>query len=644
MTLLPFRYKFFLTIILPLSFLLCNITTAQESQQQKLQSSKLQTPEAIPLKPVKIESAAPNNSVSLMTAWGRKVSPAAVHPEYPRPTLVRKDWLNLNGLWDYRDGSLKTADTIRGKQEQRQEWSKILVPFPAESVLSGIEKYTGHIIYRRTFLIPEHWNPSDRIILHFGAVNWDAAVYINGQLVGRHQGGYTPFSFDITDLLNPRNQNVNQKTESAANELLVDVFAPCNQGQQVRGKQSLQPSGIWYTSVSGIWQTVWLEPVPKTYIKAVHILPDCANGTLTVQTQIEGKKDSGISLFVEVFDGEKAIAQSYGGIDAPLVIRLSEPPKLWSPEEPFLYQLRIRLLERDVPVDRLGSYTAFRKIEFQPDTGLIILNGKPYFQAGVIDQGYFPDGLYTAPSDEALQTDIQTAKKFGFNAVRKHVKVEPERWYYWCDRFGMLVWQDIPNGDNRSPESQRHFETEMYNITACLRKHPSVVVWTLFNEGWGQHKTEEYTQLVQHWDAARLVNSASGWTDKQTGHIHDRHLFPGPAVTDFDSKRAAVCGSFGGITLVPPKENVWTQDTWGYRQTDNSESLLEEYKILHQKLRKCVQGRILSAAFFHQLTDVESECNGLMTYDRALLKVPPDVIRSINSETIRIINEASKRH
>ncbi|MCL2744583.1 MAG: hypothetical protein FWE67_12095, partial [Planctomycetaceae bacterium] len=602
-------------------FLLC-FSLAAKAQE-------LQSPETIRLEPAKKEISASRSDTPLMTAAGRKVSPETVHPEYPRPSLVRKDWLNLNGLWDWRDGSRKAPNV---------QWNKILVPFPIESTLSGVGKYVEHIVYRRTFTIPEHWNPSDRIILHFGAVDWDTAVYVNGQPIGRHQGGYTPFSFDITDFLNPRNRN----NESSANELIVNVFDPCNHGQQMRGKQSLQPSGIWYSSVSGIWQTVWLEPVPKTYIKTVRIVPDCNTGALIIQAQVEGKNDSSITLFIEVFDGEKAIAKSYGGIDAPLVIYLPKPLKLWSPEEPFLYQIRVRLLERDVPVDQLGSYTAFRKIELQPETGVMMLNGKPYFQMGIIDQGYFPDGLYTAPSDAALQTDIQTAKKLGFNAIRKHVKVEPERWYYWCDRFGMLVWQDIPNGDNRSPESQQQFEAEMRSIAAHLWKHPCIAVWTIFNEGWGQHKTEEYTQLLQQWDTTRLVNSASGWADKQTGSIHDQHQFPGPVLTGFDVNRAAAVGSFGGITLVPPKENLWTQDTWGYRHTDSSESLLEEYKTLHLKMRRCVQDRIISAAFFHQLTDVESECSGLMTYNRALLKVQPEAIRKMNEETVKIINGEAK--
>ncbi|MDR1141526.1 MAG: hypothetical protein LBL62_07525 [Planctomycetaceae bacterium] len=566
----------------------------------------------------------------LKTPWGKDILPGHVHSEYPRPNLVRKDWLNLNGLWDWKDGSrpalLNAADSNRYD-------GQILVPFPIGSTLSGVNRFFERIIYRRFFTLPEEWSKECRILLHFGAVDWEAVVWVNGRQVGTHRGGYDAFSFDITNYL--------KGTQAGPNELVVQVFDPTDHGKQPRGKQSTNPSGIWYSPVTGIWQTVWLEPVPADYLRNVRFLPDYETGIVTILTEVD-KPRKDLTVTAEAFDGEETVTEAFGGSDGPLLMRFDKNTlKSWSPDSPHLYQFRIRLLDKDVPVDQIGSYIAFRKIDlFQDRQGFsrIRLNDKTLFQMGIIDQGYWPDGLYTPPSDDAVRMDIRVAKSLGFNVIRKHLKIEPARWYYWCDRLGMLVWQDMPSGENRTPEAQTQFKEELQKMIQSLSVHPSVVLWTIFNEGTGQHQTAKYVEMVGKLDPSRLVNGAGGWIDVGVGDLNDSHKFPGPEMPKPNPRRASVIGSFGGFTLIPPAKNLWTPDTWGFQHVPDSETLSKRYQMLHDELRRLIREQGLAGAIFHQLVDVESECNGLTSYDRVLLKIPPEEFEKINRETIRIGN------
>ena len=564
----------------------------------------------------------PARSTPMLTSWGNSLDPESVHAEYPRPTLVRSDWLNLNGYWDWKDMS----------DPHESFFQRILVPFPVESALSGIAQYAERSIYRRTFTIPQEWNEEDHILLHFGAVDWEAAVFVNGEQVGSHRGGYDPFSFDITPFVD----------RTGVNELIVRVFDPSQHGEQPRGKQSAAPSGIWYTASTGIWQTVWLEPVPPHHVRTLQIHADSQTGLVTILPLLNAPHKE-LRIVAEAFDANESIGKVFGGSDGPLLMRFDLfNIKNWSPDSPHLYHIRVQVLYRDMPIDTVGSYFAFRNIEVVKDDGgfpVVHLNGKRQFLMGVVDQGYWSDGLYTAPSDRARLTDILTAKRLGFNAIRKYQKIEPERWYFWCDHFGILVWQDMPSGENRSPESQQQFRTELQRMIQSRLNHPSIIAWTIFNEGAGQHNTSEYVDLVRRIDPTRLINGASGWTDFGLGDVNTSHRFPGPVMPQADTNRAAMVGLFGGLTLVPPPEHRWTEEAWAYQHVPDSESLLRRYEQMHDELRQMIQTRGLAGAFFHQLTDVESECNGLIPYDRRTLKIPEKIMEQINQETIRLGSE-----
>ncbi|MDR0522105.1 MAG: hypothetical protein LBH00_09680 [Planctomycetaceae bacterium] len=562
-------------------------------------------------------------ATSLLTSWGAEVTPEKVHPEYPRPTLVRSEWLNLNGLWDFKSG--QKEDKELKKEEFRR---KILVPFPPQSALSGVRQPAERCIYRRTLTIPQDWDENCLLILHFGASDWETTVFVNGQSVGEHRGGYDSFSFDITRFI--RRKEVN--------ELTVHVSDPAQKGNQPRGRQSSAPAGVWYTDSTGLWQTVWLEPVPPYYIRSLQIHTDTDTGTAVVQVDANASGRE-LTLSAEAFDGEKSVAKVFGGCDGPMLLRLPQTEvKTWSPDSPHLYQVRVRLLYKDTPIDKIGSYFAFRKIEKTKDENghpCIRLNGKRLFLMGVIDQGFYPDGLYTAPADGACRMDIRVVKTLGFNAIRKYQKIEPERWYFWCDRLGILVWQDMPAGDNKTPESQRQFRTELQRLIQSRQHHPSIICWTIFNEGAGQHNTEEYIDLVRKLDSSRLVCGASGWADNKGGDVNVSHKFPEPEMPAADADRAAVIGSFGGLTLVPPPEHAWTQNTWGFQHVADSEMLVKRFEAMHGELRKMIQTQNLCGAFFRQLTDTEGECNGLMTYDRKLLKIPPEMFEAMNRAAIK---------
>ena len=559
-------------------------------------------------------------STPLFTSWGAEVTSENVHAEYPRPTFVRSEWLNLNGYWDWKD------------EREKEFKHQILVPFPVESILSGITRHTERCVYRRSFSIPHDWAEDDHVLLHFGAVDWEAAVFVNGRQVGTHRGGYTPFSFDITSFVH-RNE---------PNELLVQVFDPSQKGEQPRGKQSGTPSGVWYTASTGIWQTVWLEPVSPFHFKTIHIQADYDTGHVTI-LPIVSAAHRDLTVIAEAFDGEETIEKVYGGTNGPLLMQIATSDiKPWSPDSPHLYQIRVQLLHGDTPVDRVGSYFAFRKIEVVRGRGgypMVYLNNKPLFLMGIVDQGYWSDGLYTAPSDRANLMDIRVAKAMGFNVIRKYQKIEPERWYFWCDRMGILVWQDMPSGDFRSSAAQQQFQSELQQMILTRSQHPSIMAWTIFNEGAGQHNAAGYLDLVRRLDKTRLVTVASGWTDTGLGDFNVSHRFPGPEIPPQDVNRVAVIGLFGGLALTPPMEHRWSEETWGYQRVSDSDSLVRRYGQMHEELRRLTRARGLAGAFFHQLTDVESECNGFLTYDRLMLKVPTGLLDQINRETIRIGSE-----
>lgn len=562
----------------------------------------------------------------LMTRWARDVSPTNAHPEYPRPQMVRTDWLNLNGLWDY---AIRPKDDDRPREFDGQ----ILVPFPVESALSGVMQPIDEkqrLWYRRTFDIPAAW-AGRQVLLHFGAVDWEATLWINSQEVGTHRGGYDPFTFDITAALH----------KTGPQEIVVAVWDPTDTGPQPRGKQVLKPEGIWYTPTSGIWQTVWLEPVPETYIDRLRITPDPDRPSVSVSVAASSEPAPGRTLEVIAYDNGSEITRSSGpGTDFELVIPNA---KLWTPNTPHLYDLKVTLRKDGQPIDEVTSYAGLRKISLGKDENgvtRIMLNNQPFFMYGPLDQGFWPDGLYTAPTDEALRYDIEMTRQLGCNMARKHVKVEPDRWYYWCDKLGLLVWQDMPSGDRyiggrdpditRSEESARQFDLELTRIIDAFRNHPCIVMWVPFNEGWGQFDTPRVVELVRKLDPTRLVNNASGWTDRGIGDVHDIHSYPGPAVPRLEDKRAAVLGEFGGLGLPLPGHTWQAEKNWGYRSYTTQDELTDAYIALIKKLHPLTGASGLAAAVYTQTTDVEVEVNGLMTYDRAVLKMDKDRITAAN--------------
>lgn len=578
----------------------------------------------------------------LKTKWAESIDVNNVLPEYPRPIMERNDWANLNGLWDY-------AVLPVGQQEPQNFDGQILVPFAIESSLSGVQKELGkqnELWYKRTFTIPSAWR-NKNVLLHFGAVDWKAEVYVNDIMIGMHTGGYTPFSFDITPYLKSGNQ-----------KLVVKVWDPTDEGHQARGKQVNKPHGIWYTPVSGIWQTVWLEPVNKKYIKDIRIVPDIDNNKLAVNVCSENTSLANI-IEVAVKDGNNVLSVNKFAANQKIEIPVPDA-KLWSPGSPFLYDLEIKLYDNGKVVDNIRSYAAMRKISVKKSKDNIVrmqLNNKDYFHFGPLDQGWWPDGLYTAPTDEALLYDIQKTKDFGYNMIRKHVKVEPARWYTHCDRVGILVWQDMPNGDKspqwqmhkffdgndrtRSAESEADYRKEWKEIMDYLYSYPCIAVWVPFNEAWGQFKTAEISDWTKAYDPSRLVNSASGGNHyHNVGDILDIHHYPGPKITLYerDTNRAMVLGEYGGIGL-PMQGHLWQPDkNWGYIQFKNPKEVTDEYIKYGEELKKLIKlGH--SAAVYTQTTDVEIEVNGLMTYDRKIIKVEEDRLRKINQEICNALNE-----
>lgn len=575
----------------------------------------------------------------LMTRWAKEVSPNRVHPEYPRPQLARERWLNLNGLWQFAEAHEGESPPL-GKDLT----GRILVPFPVESALSGVGKMIPRLWYRRTFRIPDDWK-GQRVLLHFGAVDWEAKVWLNSQYLGEHRGGYDSFSFDLTDHLNP----------SSEQELVVGVWDPTDTGRQPRGKQVLKPEGIWYTPSTGIWQTVWLEPVPPTHVADLRIDSEALHGRARVRVTVAqpGKglrAHATATITIPGESGKSPIRQSQmqtrsipdGANEIDLEFRF-EHPQLWSPESPRLYDLQVEIVGADQTViDQVKSYFGLRQIDVTPDeqgVPRIRLNGKPYFMVGPLDQGFWPDGLHTPPTDEAMKFDLEMTKKLGFNTTRKHIKVEPARWHHYCDRLGLLVWQDMPSGDEivplgrgemkRTPESARQFERELKRMIDQLRHFTCIVMWVPFNEGWGQFDTRRITEWIKQYDPTRLVNNASGWNDMKAGDVHDIHVYPGPGAPPIESRRAGVLGEFGGLGL-SLKGHLWDERTWSYRGVADSADLTRKYEQLLQRVYQLKQKQGLSAAIYTQLTDVEVEANGLLTYDRAVIKVDVERVAAAN--------------
>lgn len=563
----------------------------------------------------------------IKTEWADKVNPLNPLPEYPRPQMVRNEWKNLNGLWEY-------AITLKTDPQPKTYQGKILVPFAVESALSGVGKTVGPdnaLWYRTKFSVPSSFKKKN-VLLHFGAVDWYSDIYINGTKAGSHQGGYDPFYIDITKLI-----------KSGDILLEVKVTDPVSNGPQPRGKQVLKPGGIWYTSVTGIWQTAWLEAVPNTFISATRQVPDIDKELLKIEVTVENMIQGDI-IHVSAWNGQTLVSETETTEASEMSLPVKNP-RFWSPDDPFLYDLKITINRNGKPVDEVKSYFAMRKISLKTDVNGVMrmmLNNQFVFQYGPLDQGWWPDGLYTAPTDEALLYDIVKTKEMGFNTIRKHVKVEPARWYHHCDKTGILVWQDMPSGDlgggrwnmqpgmeagkdkTRTQTSEMIYRAEWNAIMDCLYNFPCIVVWVPFNESWGQFKTAEITTWTMHKDPFRLVNSASGGNFHEVGHILDVHNYPTPAMAKpevFGPKQALVLGEFGGLGL-PLEGHTWLdKNNWGYRSFENADTLFKTYSGYLGDIVPFIN-RGLSAAIYTQTTDVEIECNGLLTYDRKVVKVP----------------------
>ena len=544
----------------------------------------------------------------IKTAWADKVDPACPLPEYPRPTLVRPAWQNLNGHWDY---AIRPADAPQPELFD----GKILVPYPVESSLSGVQRRLAEnevLWYERRFTVPAEWRQG-ALLLHFGAVDWEADVYLNGIRVGGHKGGYTAFSIDIAPYLTRGEQT-----------LAVRVTDPTDRGTQPRGKQVTEARTIWYTPVTGIWQTVWLEPVPESRIASLRTTPDIDTKSLTVEAAIVGARRGDI-VEITLRDNGRTVAETRAAAGEPLRLTLPEM-KLWTPDTPMLYDLETTLLRGGKSVDRVGSYAAMRKnsvVRGKEGFLRLALNDRECFQFGPLDQGWWPDGLYTAPTDEALAYDIIKTKDLGFNMIRKHVKVEPERWYWHCDRLGILVWQDMPNGGpspewqnnryfdgteaKRTAESEAQFRKEWKEIVDQLYNHPSVAMWVPFNEAWGQFKTEEIARWTKDYDPTRIVNAASGGNFyPDAGEVLDIHSYPHPRFFLFDIGRVNVIGEYGGIGL-PLEGHLWQPDqNWGYVRFKNAGEVTDEYVRYAEMLERLIPTGC-SGAVYTQTTDVEIE-------------------------------------
>lgn len=571
----------------------------------------------------------------ISTRWAADVSPEKPWDVYPRPIMERSRWENLNGLWKYA--------IVPGNSGRPSQWQgEILVPFAVESSLSGVSRSVTHdeaLWYERTFTIPSSWKGKD-IMLNFGAVDWSCDIWVNDIKAGSHKGGYSPFSLNITPALNPCGENT----------LTVRVTDPSKTGPQPLGKQTDKPEGCFYTNVTGIWQTVWLEPVDNAnHIASLNIVPDIDTRRITVDVTT-AKSDPSLKTNVRVYEGDRTVATASSLAGQPVELVMPADMKLWSPESPAIYDLDIEISSDGKTVDHVRSYVAMRKISTARGADGIVrieLNNEPVFHFGPLDQGWWPDGLYTAPTYEAMIYDIDKTKALGFNMIRKHVKVEPATWYTYCDRKGILVWQDMPNGDRwadwnkfeyfdgiekpRSAESEDIYRREWKEIIDALKNYQSIVVWVPFNEGWGQFKTHEIVSWTKKYDPTRLVNPASGGNHYPVGDMLDIHHYPDPQMLLIDPGRANVLGEYGGIGMAV-KDHVWNNNrNWGYVEYNSIKDATDKYVEYIDTLLKLARTGY-SAAVYTQTTDVENEVNGLMTYDRELLKFDEDRLRKANSE------------
>lgn len=558
----------------------------------------------------------------LTTPWTAQVSPSNALPDYPRPQLVRPDWQNLNGEWQFAGtGSLATPPVGQTLPES------VLVPFPVESALSGIQRHEDRMWYRRTFTVPAGWN-GRRVQLNFGAVTWQATVWVNGTQVGTHSGGYDAFSFDITGAL-----------RSGANEIIVGVYSPVDSAGIPLGKQRKAGSGIFYTAASGIWQTVWIEPTTAAHVTRLDTVPDVPAGVLDLVVQGVG----GGTASAQVLSGGAVVGSASGAVGSHLRIPVPNA-RLWSPSDPFLYDLRVTLSGGDV----VTGYFGMRSVGKAVVGGVLrpVLNGRFVFNIGTLDQGYWPDGIYTAPTDAALRFDLEQQKALGFNTVRKHIKVEPARWFYWADRLGLMVWQDMPSmrtGVAPSTADRTNFESELRRMVDQLRGITSIVQWVPFNEGWGEYDPARIADLVKSWDPTRLVNNNSGSNccgfDGGNGDVVDDHIYVGPGNPRPPSaSRVAVLGEFGGLGLRVAGHEWSPGNGFAYEMTTSASALTDRYVQVTNAVAPLISSNGLSASIYTQPTDVENEVNGLFTYDRQILKTDAARVRAANLAVLAAAN------
>jgi beta-galactosidase/beta-glucuronidase len=599
-------------------WVLSAVALGASAQEQPAPPPAAQSQPAPQVGPAWKPAAAP-----LMTRFAADVGPESVRPEYPRPHLVRSDWLSLNGLWEF---AFDEADAGR-----REGWAtagkslplKILVPFTFESALSGIGRGTEvheRVWYRRTFEVPAAWTAAGkRVRLNFGAVDWRADVWVNGRPVGGHTGGYTAFSMDVTDALRDAGKGLQ--------ELVVAVFDPADpakDGRQPRGKQ-MGSKGIWYTRTTGIWQPVWLEPVAPVHIADIRAEGDPADGRIRLTVRTRGAAADGngtVDLGASVRDGGgPGVAAGWEGRAIPAegdrthsVSLKVAAPRAWTPDSPTLYDVSVTLSAAGKVIDEVRTYAALRTVGMRDR--MITLNGRPHFLRGVLDQGYWPDGILTPPTDEAIRFDVETVRRLGFNLARKHVKIEDPRWYYWCDRLGVLVAQDMPNSMNLAGrEAQDIFAREMAEAVEAVGRHPSVILWIPFNEDWGHPEgfQDEMVRLLRTLDLSRPIIDASGWTQRGETDIIDAHEYGNDLRKRLDPHQAKPTwiGEYGGVAL-PVEGHTWVKG-WGYQVARNGDELLDRYQFLTDQVN---EGSGFAGFVYTQLADVEQELNGLLTYDR----------------------------